>query len=327
MNETTKSKVFKGLKISSKIILTLFYIVLCIIILIPVLMFLAMIYEVPEDERIIYLADGSVCMNTGGPTYEHKLFDGYYIHENDNLFQNRLSSYDKELNIPYEYNRGLFFRYAFDPEGYIAYRYLEKWAKPGEPENYLCMWRDEYIITDCSVLYDCNADEVKVFETLPELREYCSNNNINLSDWYNSSNHFCSQEEVHIQMGDWTLTEVVYDYSIVSFGYEDLFAGMIDSYFEAENGFGFHFQHVEDNKYGCQPNPVIGCSETEVVGKKYSGLLFIYDDVYTDKYVYVDINTNEYTVFDSKKEIKEYAKTLGITPDWVKIKYDEYDAK
>lgn len=327
MNEKTKSKLFKGLKISSKVILTLVYVVLCVIILIPALAFLGIIYEVPEDERILEFTDGSVCMNTGGPTYEHELFDGYYIYENDNLFQNRLYSYDKDLNIPYEYNSGLFFRYAFDPEGYIAYRHLEKWEKPGDPENYLCMWKNEHIITDCAVLYDCKTDEVMIFETLPELREYCSKNNINLGVWYNSSNHFCYQEEVHIQKGDWSLTEVVYDYSIVSFGNEDLFSGVIDSYFETENGFGFRFQHVENNKYGCQPNPVISYSENEVVGKRYWGLLFVYDDVYADKYVYVDTVTNEYTVFETKKEIREYAKSMGVSPDWVKIKYDEIDTK
>lgn len=325
MNEKTKTKLFKGLKISSKIILALVYVVFCFILLIPALMFLAYIYEVPEDERITEFADGSVCENTGGPTYEHRLFDGYYIYQNDNNFSNRLDSYDKTLNIPDEYNGGLFFRYAFDPDGYIAYRYLERWEKPGDPENYLCMWEDDHIIIDCSVLYDCNKDEVKVFETLPELREYCSNNNINLGVWYNSRVYFCYQEEVHIQKGDWTLTELTWDYSIVSFGDEELFSGVIDSYFETKNGFGFHFQHVEDNTYGCQPNPVISYTESEVVGKKYEGLLFFYDDMYADKYVYVDTVTNEYTVFDTKKEIKEFAKSMGVSPDWVKIKYDKQD--
>lgn len=268
MKEKTKKNLLIGLGISVKVFFALLYVVLLFILFIPALMFLAYIYEVPEDKKITEFADGSVCENTGGPTYEHMLFDGYYIYQNDNNFSNILFCVGKDLNIPDEYNRGLFFRYAFDPNGFIAYRYVDKWAEYGEPEQYLYMWDDEHIITDCSVLYDCNADEVKIFETLPELREYCRNNNINLGVWYNSRVYSCYQEEVHIQKSDWTLTEITWDYSIVSFGNEDLFAGVIDSYFETEKGFGFHFQYIENYDSACHPNPVIPYSESEVVGKK-----------------------------------------------------------
>lgn len=322
MDEKIKNRSTKVLKISGIVVTVIICIVSLILILIPVSIFLAYIYEVDDDEKITEFADGSVCENTGGGTYDHRLFDGYYVYRNDNMFQNRLCHNDKKLKIPEEYQDGLIYRYSFDPDGYIAYRYIDKWAKPDEPESYLYMWDDEYIIADCAVLYDCNADEVKVFETLPELCDYCANNGINLGVWYNSYGYCCYQEEVHIEKDNWTLTETVYDYSVVSLENEELFAGLIDSYFETENGFGFHFQHVERCDASFHPNPVITYSENEVVGKKYAGLIFFYDDVYADKYVFVDTQTNKYIVFDTKKEIKEYAKTLGINPDWVKINLD-----
>ena len=323
MDVKIKNRSTKALKISGTVVAIMICIVSLILILIPVSLFLAYIYEVPEDKKITEFADGSVCKNTGGPTYEHKLFDGYYVYENDNLFQNRLCHIDKKLNIPNDYQGGLIYRYSFDPDGYIAYHYIDKWAKPDEPESYLYMWDEEYIIPDCAVLYDCNADEVKIFETLPVLRDYCDSNGINLGAWYNSVNHCCYQEEIHVKKGDWTLSELVWDYSIVSMENEELFAGLIDTYFEAENGFGFHFQHTEGYDVSFHPNPEIPYSENQVVGKKYEGLLFFYNDVYADKYVYVDTLTNEYMVFDTKKEIKEYAETCGITPAWVKINPDE----
>ncbi len=319
MKTSTKAKLKKALAVGSISLVVLYWIIGFFIMLIPALMFLAYIYEVPEEERITEFADGSVCENTGGGTYDHRLFDGYYVYQNDNLFANRLSHTEKKLNIPEEYQKGLIYRYAFDSDGYIAYRYLEEWNKSGDPASYLYIWDDEYIIKDCSILYNCNTDEITVFDTFEKLRVYCDSNGINLGAWYNSCGYCCYQEEVHISKGNWTLTEIVFDYSVVCFGYEEFFAGIVDSYFETENGFGFHFQHIENNDANCHSNPVIPYSENETVGKKHSALLVFYDDVYADKYVYIDTTTNEYKIFDTKKEIKNYVKSLGTSPEWKDI--------
>lgn len=217
-------------------------------------------------------------------------------------------------------DRGYFRKYAFDPSGYIAYHYLDNGGSNSSVEDALYEWDNYYIFEDCAVLYDCNTDTEHRFETMQELYTYCEDNGIDLGDWYYPSGYSSLPEEKILEVGDWTIASNLNDYCVVKNGDTDLFSGEIDKYFYTDRYFAFHLQFVEYGDYDIAENPVIKYNNETVVDKKFKNLLYWFLDVYLDKYVFVDTETGNYSIFDDKDSIEEYAGEMGIDPKWEKIK-------
>ncbi|MBQ8210783.1 MAG: hypothetical protein IJZ35_09390 [Clostridia bacterium] len=270
--------------------------------------------QVPEDERIVEFDDGTVLERTGGPTYTHTLYDGYEFVKGDGRFEGRIYHDDNEYSV-----YGYIMRYAYDTNGNIAYRQLEDTSYYGE--EYLFEWDNYNVVADRTILYNCKTDTETEFDSMNELYAYCDSRGIELGAWYYPVGYTPVEEVIQLESGGWTVASNALDYSVVDNGSEELFSGFIDKYFECDNYFGFHFQHIENGDYDIAQNPVITYSTDNVVGKKYAGLLFFYNDVYVDKYVLINTDTDEYTVFDTKKELKQYAKDIDLDVKWNKIEY------
>lgn len=276
--------------------------------------------EVPEDEKIVEFSDGSVLKREGGPTYTHTLFGEYAIVYGDNSFESRLTYLGEDKNISTEW--GKFFKYAFSDDGYIAFRFLDRDdtydAENIEDETTLYIFNADEITDDKNILYDCNTDTMLEFDSMNKLCDYCTKNNIQLGLWYYPTGYSSNPEEIYIDLNGWQLTlnkteyyETVYQDSTL------LFAGTIDKYFVTDRYLSFRFIHLEGYDYEIEENPIIEYNPQNVIGKKF--LL----DIYTEAFVFIDTQTDEYIIFNSKKEVNEYAESLNIKPDWQKIKYPD----
>ena len=278
--------------------------------------------EVPEDEKIVEFPDGSILERTGGPTYTHTLFGEYAILYGDNSFESRLVTLGENKNLITEDQWGKFFKYAFSDEGYIAYRFLDRdntYDYGNEPdETTLYEFNSDEITADKNILYDCNTDTILEFESMNDLCDYCTKNNIRLGLWYYPTGYSSNPEEIYIDINGWKLAlnlseyyETVYNDSKL------LFAGTIDKYFITDRYLSFRFRHLQAYDYAIEENPIIEYNPQNIIGKKF--LL----DIYTEAYVFIDTQTDAYIIFNSKKEVNEYAKSLGFKPDWEKIKYTD----
>ncbi len=276
--------------------------------------------EVPEDEKIVTFADGTVLKREGGPTYTHTLFGEYAIEYGDNSFETRLTYLGEDKDITTE--RGKFFKYAFSDDGYIAIRFLDRDqtydAEYIEDETTLYKFNHDEIITDKNILYNCNTDTMLEFDSMNELCDYCTKNNIQLGLWYYPKGYSSNPEEIHIDLNGWKLTlnktgyyETVYQDSTL------LFAGTIDKYFITDRYLSFRFRYLEGYDYEIEENPIIEYNPQNITDKKF--LL----DIYTEAFVFIDTQTDEYIIFNSQKELNEYAKSLNLNPVWQKIKYPE----
>lgn len=106
---------------------TLFSVLASILILLstPFALLGIMIEEHFQDNDPTVFEDGSTVIPTGGPTFVHRLFDGYYIDNGDEVFMDALC-YDTDSTIP-DYRasllteQGYYVRHAFDKNGFIAY--------------------------------------------------------------------------------------------------------------------------------------------------------------------------------------------------------------
>lgn len=270
--------------------------------------------EIPEDEKYVTFDDGTHLERTGGPTYTHTLYDGYEFVKVEGRFEGRIYHNDNDYAV-----YGYIMRYAYDMNGNIAYRLLEDTSHYGE--EYLFEWDNYYVVADRTILYNCKTDTETEFDSMNELYAYCDRQGIELGAWYYPVGYTPVEEVIQLESGSWTIASNTLDYSVVDNGSEELFSGYIDKYFVCDNYFGFHFQYVENGEYDIAENPVIEYSTDNVVGKKYAGLLFFYNDIYVDKFVLINTDTDEYTVFDTKKDIKQYAENIDIDVKWKKIKY------
>ena len=270
--------------------------------------------EVKPEEKYVYFDDGSVLERTGGPTYNHTLFDGYTLYRGDNSFEYRFV-FSGEKSIAIENDFGCVFKYAFDPSGYIAYRFLDKTTNNNETVLY--EFNTDNIAVDKNILYECKTDTVYEFDSMNELCNYCKENSINLGVWYYPDGRHVYQQKTLFDVNGWQLSlNYANVYETVSDNGIQLFAGTIDRYFYTDRYIAFHFRLIDHYNYEIEENPVIKYSDDTVVGKQ------LFSDVYADSYVFVDTETGKYSLFDSKKAIEEYAASLGICPNWEKVKYE-----
>ena len=71
-------------------------------------------------------------------------------------------------------------------------------------------------------------------------------------------------------------------------------------------------------------SPVIPIDESVVLGKRFLTDFFPFrDEIHAEKYICIDTETDNYTIFDDENSIEEYAASLGISQNWTKIKFDK----
>ncbi len=274
--------------------------------------------DVPEDERIVEFQDGSVLERTGGLTYEHRLADKFIFERRDSTFECYIYNQADHSEITDEYSYNRVFKYAFSPDGYIAYRILSDTYSYESDEPVLYEFDGYSIIADKNVLYNSNTDTRIEFESMTELVDYCEENDIELGVWYYPVGYSTDPEYDYIEIGDWELRISGADwYQTVYHNNRMLFAGNIDRYFISDRYFAFHFVLREGYEYEIEENSVIEFNPDIVIGKK------LFADIYSDSYVFIDTETDKYQIFEDKESVKEYAESLGVRIKWEKVKYDD----
>lgn len=273
--------------------------------------------EVSEDEKIVEFDDGSVLERTGGPTYEHSLGDMFIFERNDTTFECSIYTQPEHTDILDEHPNRVF-KYAFSPDGYIAYRVLSEKLSYESDETVIYELHYYSIVSDKTVLYDGNTDTHIEFESQTALVDYCEENNIKLGVWYYPQGYSSTPEHEYLEIGSWEIRcSGSCDYEAVYLNNRMMFAGTIDRCFVTDRYFGFHFVLREGYEYSIEENPIIEFNPDVVVGKK------LFADIYSDSYVFVDTQTNEYTIFSDKKSINDYAESLEISTDWEKLEFKD----
>ena len=274
--------------------------------------------EVSEEERFVEFDDGSVLERTGGPTYEHKLADKFMFKRKDTSFECSIYNQKNDSKITDEYTWNRVFKYSFSPDGYIAYRILSEPYYNETDKPVLYEFEGYNILSDKNVLYNSITDTRIEFDSMNKLIDYCDENDIELGDWYYPVGRSTVPEFDFVEIGNWELRISRADsYQTVYHKDRMLFAGTIDKFFVSDRYFVFHFVLREGYEYEIEENPVIEFNPDIVIGKK------LFADIYSDSYVFIDIETDKYEIFEDKKSVNEYAESLGVRLKWEKVKYDD----
>lgn len=257
----------------------------------------ALLYDSGDIRDTVYYDDGTVVYHGNGPLYDHVLFDHYSVsHEGEGDCSVQRIQFGNEAS----YDREQINKFTFDKKGFIAYHVAD------DDEN-------EYR------LFCAENETIHTFPTMKELYDFSTKNNITLGPWY----YGLHLEQSFFDNKGWTLTTDSSNASHIRHNGEELFSGQIDKYFYTPRYLFFKFQHFDTSRYEDEPNPVISVDESISVGKRYSGFLFFFLDIHTEKYVCIDTETEKYTIFDDENSIEEYAASLGISQNWKKIKFND----
>lgn len=277
-----------------------------------------------NNNIVIQFDDGSKILGQGGITYYHCLFDDYVISFSDKYFSGQLKLNTKKLSTEVKElstKVGYYIRYAFDPNGYIAYYRLVESEKPND--NVLCQRQYGETIANITeenaILYICKEDTELYFNTTADLFTYCEEKNIELGQWYYGNNIGNPTEEIIASCNNWQIVKRPWDSYIIRYEKNDMFTGDIDKYSINENYLTFHIQIVENKNYRGDENPIISYSTDVISGQKFKGLYLGFSDIYVDNYIIIDINTNEYKIYESKEAVKKAAVEFGFDLNWTKI--------
>ncbi len=285
----------------ANILLTAIAVIFCVIFLLPPLAisvaFLGLAIE-DNNTSTVYYDDGTVIYNKNGPIYDHVLFDHISV-----SFEGEAISSIKRIQPGNEdhYDRGRINKFTFDRNGFIAYHVADDDI-------------NEYR------LFSDKTDTIQTFASMKELYDFCSENDIRLGKWY----YGLHLEQTFFENNGWTLTTDSMEASHIRHNGEELFSGQIDKYFYTPDYLFFKFQHFDISRYEEEPNPVIPVDESVVIRKRINTSFIPFrDEVHAEKYIFIDTKTDKYILFDDEASIEEYAASLGISPNWHKIKFND----
>lgn len=124
--------------------------------------------------------DGSQIISCGGDEYEHILFDDVKIRWYSSFVMRTVFSENDTSE-----NNCYIDQYAFDSNGFVA---ICEFVFADDIENATETTRlhasEKYIELKLYYIFDVNEQTKTFFDSLEELSLYCSENNINLSNWY-----------------------------------------------------------------------------------------------------------------------------------------------
>lgn len=267
--------------------------------LLPLLLFRGFFWllEIDDYKGTDYYDDGTVFYHKNGPLYDHVLFDHYSVTFNGESQSTicRIQPGNEEY-----YDKDRINKYTFDKNGFIAYHVADDKT-------------NEYR------LFSAENKTIQTFTTMKELYDYCTEQNITLGLWY----HGLHLEQAFFNNNGWTLTTNSADVSFIRHNGEELFSGQIDKYFYTPDLLFFKFQHFDISRYDEEPNPVIPVDTTIIIGKRIGSFFPFREEIYTEKYVFIDTKTDKYIIFADEDSIEEYAASLGISQNWNKIKFND----
>lgn len=254
------------------------------------------------------------------PGYEQTLFNGYSfsgsVADNCNiLFADHLY---RELDTAYSY--------AHDSDRYIAVHSIKQYEYdlPEDSILYTTIYSGMLmeIMSDKTLLIDTNSGETTVFSDKSQLYKYCKSNDINLCNWYYTSdqngiagiktdllNGYCleNRNDGTYNRGQSILLQDM-----------PVFDGNIDEYASDNNSvIAFHLVIAYDDfisEYPEYSNKGLKNYSDEALYKIRDEILpMIRYPVHYDQYIIYDTENNEIFEFDSKDELESYSVSTGIS--------------
>ena len=230
---------------------------------------------------------------TNGPLEQNDvcLFDDYYMYRNRDT-NSKFYVKNDESSLNHTLIQGWIYKYSYDENSrMIALRYL--WAYEmnqvsDAPENVIYYrWYSgvKYsICEDMFKLYDCKEDKFFDFETEAELKKYCNENKITLSEWYYpGGNGYWPESKAETLLGEYSLKKASFGYSSVLKGDEELLFGLISDVKVDGDVISLRLRQTK-NMYSPEyitTNSALSPLSVNPVGK-YKGY-----DIYYDKYIYI----------------------------------------
>lgn len=304
------------MKLNLKNSLLPFTVIICII--------LASCNAGDSDNKVIQFDDGSKIIKKGGITYYHYLFDDYVMSFGDRYFSgqiilNPLKNYSADTKV-LPTKMGYYIRYAFDPNGYIAYyRIVETNNSDDIIGQRVYGEKTVSISEENAILYICDKNVELYFNTSAELLDYCSQNDINLGQWYYGNCMENPKEEILTTCNAWQIIKRPWKCYIVRCNRNDMFTGDIDRYCAAKDYLIFHIQIIENNNYRGNENPIIDYSSDVILKRKFKWQKLSFVNIYVDNYVIIDTKNDTHKIYSTKKEVEEDATKKGIVLNWIKI--------
>jgi len=192
--------------------------------------------------------------------------------------------------------RGFYVKYTYSDDGFIAYYDYDKNSCTGE----YCVFSVE------------EKEELR-YNSITELYNYTSSENIELGEWYYSYSFDLCQEKQFLQIQDWSVVTVE-KFATVRNGYEDMFSGKIDKYIAENNYLAFHININDSMESDLRAfgNPILRCEEDNIIG--YTFLFKL--PIYYDHYIVVNCNDDSYEIFETKKDAENFLSSKGIDTNW-----------
>ena len=196
-------------------------------------------------------------------------------------------------------NRGFYLKYAYSDDGFIAYYDYDKAGHSGE-----------YCI------FSVAEKEEQRFDSIIELYNYTSSENIEFGKWYYSYSFDLCQEKQFLQIQDWSVVTVE-DFATVRNGYEDMFSGKIDKYIAQNDYLAFHIDinGSMESSLRAFGNPILKCEEENIID--YTFLFRI--PIYYDHYIVVNCKDDSYDIFENKNDAENFLSSKNIDAKWENI--------
>jgi len=237
------------------------------------------------------------CVASTTPDYEEKIFDNYLL-ERFAAGSHRIALIKgDEEKVIFD---GLIYKYAYDSnKKYIVAHCMQLANEDDEEEKVIYVRKyasmELEIVSDDLLLYSCVDDTYKKFGSIIELKKFCDERKVSLSNWYypNIGESFISQ--VTELTENYKLCTRPYGYSAIELNSVEVIRGYITDYKVTEDTIEFRLRQTDydyDEEYIGTVNKELAPLSKEPIGKYRRGFLQ-YEDIYYDKTIVIHVKTGQ----------------------------------
>ena len=233
------------------------------------------------------------------------LFNDFYFYKSDWMHSKIYAKDRFDAEKGYKYNSSIFegwiYKYSYDKEnGFIAARifdYIDDTVNSSDHKVLYERWfgHNQYkIIEDDLIMYNSNTKEHMKFNSDEELENYCTSQEIKLTNWYYIAGNGPVEETSTSLLGNYRLKTWLFDYSSIMLNEEELIYGYITDVKVKDNTISFRLRlpEPEYSPENINANKELSGLSNKPVGKYRTDFLN-YQNIYYDKIITINtINGN-----------------------------------
>lgn len=205
------------------------------------------------------------------------------------------------------------FRYAYNSQGYIAYHWNEvSWEISDNTNTRIINSSNYEILQDYITIYKLDTDEYINFEKQSDFLSYCKDNNL-VFNWIYSHGSISHELWNSCSNDNWSIC--VFDsLSLCGFVYKDgnvILEGYITEIYTNEDNsvlFKLKMPHKDILEYRDMNFGNLSISFNKPIGKHKISPLLMYEEIYYEKYLTIDVKTN--VICEYEGEINEGWKQI-----------------